>query len=101
MKNKTLKIVPFILAGIIMLSALSGCGQSSTSTAPIAQSTSTSTTTTTTVTTKIITQTLAPTLKQVTDLIGRNVLLPDSVNKIGALVGPAYDKILILGGIIK
>jgi iron complex transport system substrate-binding protein len=37
----------------------------------------------------------------ITDLVGNKVAIPKTVNKVGALVGPSYDKIAILGDVDK
>ncbi len=85
MRKIRFKILSLLLAAAILLTGLTGCNA--------ATSTMTSAVKTTTTT--------APTERVITDLVGTKVTIPATVNRVGALVGPGYDKIAILGGVDK
>ncbi len=99
MNKKAFNVITIFLIAVILSSALAACSQASTTTASSKPTTTASQTATASQTTAI-TQPTA-TSKTVTDLIGRKVEVPATVGKIGAMVGPSYDKILILGGVEK
>lgn len=76
MKNKKLKIKAWVLVVFMILSAfINGCSQKKAAT----------------------TNNESPTKRVVTDLSNRKVDVPNKINRVASLVGPSYEKLMLLG----
>jgi iron complex transport system substrate-binding protein len=96
LKKFLLKLVPALLACLMLVPLAAGCSQTTTTNSPPATSPAASTTMTSTSAT-----TSTPPIKLIHDLVDRSVVVPSNVNRVGALVGPGYEKVLLLGGVNK
>jgi iron complex transport system substrate-binding protein len=105
--TRSFRTMPLIVIILVLVTILAGCGQTAlTSTITPLPTTTTATVTTpppTTTAPPVITTTIAPTptIKLIHDLVERSVVIPANVQRVGALVGPGYEKVLVLGGIDK
>jgi iron complex transport system substrate-binding protein len=95
------------IIALIILMMVPGCSQTvltSTSTAAIPTITSTATVITTEPATPAAVTTTtqpSPRIKLISDLVDRRIVISTTVKRIGALVGPGYEKVLLLGGLDK
>jgi iron complex transport system substrate-binding protein len=75
MNKKVSRIIISLMIGIILITSIVGCTASK--------------------------STPAATSKTITDLVGRQVVVPVNVTRVGTLVGPGFEKVLLLGGVDK
>jgi iron complex transport system substrate-binding protein len=105
MKNISHRLISLVLVLIILVSILSGCtqnAQTTTSTSPTTQATSASQTTMTTTqsttqTTSIPQTTSVSGKRQVKNLDGTIIEVPSEVTRVACLLGPSYEKVVMLG----
>ncbi len=95
MKLLPLKLVSMLLLAIVMVTMVIGC-TGETQTTSTTKTTTTTTSTATTSTTSTATAT-TPATKTISNGDGSELVVPTVVDKVAAIWGPSYEKIVMLG----